>query len=223
MRIVAQLLVIIATAGLLIGCGDEPCAGQKSCAKIEVKAPSASAAPARVETKPAETKPAVPPPPPAKEPKAEETPAAEPAKEASKEKGKLIVVTNEANYEKDKDVINFIATRGVAIERISPADFDKYKSEKYILVLGGPGEGEGLGDIVKQLLSPDEVSFVSQMGNKELYLKTDKYSSGQQIIVIAGCDADATFRQFVNSKDKWWGYISSWFNIELSHDEVYGY
>jgi len=221
MRIVAQLLVIITLVGFLTGCGEKPCAGQKSCAKIEVKAPCASAAPARVETKPATD--AVPPPPTVEEPKAEETPAAEPAKEASKEKGKLIVVTNEANYEKDKDVINFIATRGVNIERVRPADFEKYKAEKYILVLGGPGEGEGLGDIVKQLLSADEVNFVSQMGNKELYLKTDKYSSGQQIIVIAGCDADATFRQFVNSKDKWWGYISSWFNIELSHDEVYGY
>ena len=211
MRTAMQLLVIITIAGLLTGCDEPQCAnkkqGDKPCAKIEVKAPCSKApAPAPVE-----------------EPKTETAPTAEPAKEAVKAKGKLIVVTNETNYEKDKDVINFIATRGVAVERIAPADFEKYKTEKYILVLGGPGEGEGLGDIVKQLLSPDEVNFVSQMGNKELYLKTDKYSSGQQIIVIAGCDADATFRQFVNSKDKWWGYISSWFNIELSHDEVYGY
>ncbi len=204
---VAQLLVIMAIVGLLISCGKKPYPSQKPCAKIEAKAscPAASV------------------PAPAEEPKAEQVSATGPSKETTKEKGKLIIVTNTINYELDKDVINFIATRGVAIERVSPADFEKYKTEKYILVLGGPGESEGLGDIVKQLLSADEVSFVNQMGNKELYLKTDKFSPGQQIIVIAGCDADATFRQFVNSKDKWWGYISSWFNIELSHDEVYGY
>ncbi len=205
---VTQLLVIIAIAGLLTGCGEKQCPSQKSCTKIEVKTPGLATAsvPAPVE-----------------EPKAEQVSATEPSKATTKEKGKLIIVTNIVNYELDKDVINFIATRGVPIERVSPADFEKYKTEKYILVLGGPGESEGLGDIVRQLLSADEVNFVNQMGNKELYLKTDKFSPGQQIIVIAGCDADATFRQFVNSKDKWWGYVSSWFNIELSHDEVYGY
>jgi len=209
-RTAIQALIIIAVAGLLISCSKKPDSGRKA-APAETR--SAQPPATQVKTTPA----------PVETPKTQEAPAAQPAKEAAKEKGKLIVVTNEANYEKDKDVINFIATRGVTIERIAPSDFEKYKAEKYILVLGGPNEGDGLGDIAKQLLSPDEVNFVSQMGNKGLYLKMDKYSSAQQIIVIAGCDADATFRQFVNSKDKWWGYISSWFNIELSHDEVYGY
>ena len=218
MRRMTQLLVIITIAGLLIGCAEKPCESRKPYAKKEVKAPCKKM-PAEAKPDEAPATDTVPPPPPAEEPKAEETPAAEPAKE----KGRLIVVTNKANYEMNKDVINFIATRGVTVERITPADFEKNKTEKYILVLGGPGEGEGLGDVVKQLLIADEVNFVSQMGNKELYLKTGKYVSGQQIIVIAGFDADATFRQFVNSKDKWWGYVSSWFSIELSHDEVYGY
>ncbi len=226
MRTVSQLLVLITLVVFLTGCGEKPdasqdsCAGQKACRVINVKAPCVPAASVPVEAKPVET---VPPPPAAEEPKVEKTPSAEPAKEASKEKGKLIIVTNAANYELDKDVINFIATRGVPIERVSPADFEKYKTEKYILVLGGPNDGDGLGGIVKELLSADEVNYVNQMGNRKLCLKTNKWSGDQYVLVIAGYDADATFRELVNGKDKWWGYISSWFNIELSHDEVYGY
>jgi len=217
MRIMTQLFAIIAIACLLIGCSEKPCEVKNSSVQIEVKKPCAKTevkttctkSPASGEAAPLSVA----------EPKTEEIPATKPAKE----KGKLIVVTDEANYQLNKDILSFISTRGVSVERMAPADFEKYKSEKYLLVLGGPSEGENLGNVVKQLLSPDEVAFVSQTGNKELYLKTDKYSSGQQIIVIAGYDSNATFRQFVNSKDKWWGYISSWFNIELSHDEVYGY
>jgi hypothetical protein len=210
MKTVKVLQVIIAglLLGLAAGCEKKTDLGQKATA-CETPAASAESKPAPVAPAPAV---------------AEKAPAAEAVKEKKEKKAdKLIVVTNETNYQLDKDILNFITTRGVPLERVVPADFEKYKGEKCILVLGGPNDAEGLGDAVKQLLSPQEVEFVSQMGNKELYLKTDKWSSGQYILVIAGCDADATYRQFVNSKDKWWGYISSWFNIELSHDEVYGY
>jgi len=195
-----QLLVIVTLVGFLIGCVGEQRPIQKPCAEIKVNS-SSPVAPVTTLIE---------------EPKAETMPAA-------KEKDKLIVITNEANYERSKDVVNFIATRGITIERIAPADFEKYKTEKYILILGGPNDDEGLGDVVKQVLTADEVSFVSQTGNKNLYLKLNKWSEKQNMLVIAGYDPDATFREFVNSKDKWWGYISSWFNIELSHDEVYGY
>jgi cellobiose-specific phosphotransferase system component IIB len=214
MRKVTQLLTVIAVVSLFAGCGEKPCTSGV-CRKIVVKAPCEAKAemPAAKETASA----------PVEEPKTEEISAAGSSKETAKEKGKLIVVTNEVNYELDKDVISFISTRGVPIERISPADFGKYKTEKYILVLGGPNDGDGLGAIVKEVLSADEVNYVNQMGNRKLYLKTNKWSDDQYILVIAGYDADATFRELVNGKDKWWGYISSWFNIELSHDEVYGY
>lgn len=211
-RTVTQLLVIIAMAGLLVGCRQSQCASKNPCVGISAEIKQA-------ETPVTDTVPPLPP----DEPKTAETPAAEPAKEAAKAKGKLIVVTNEANYEKDKDILNFISTRGVTIERITLADFEKYKTEKSILILGGPNDSDGLGDIVKQTLSPDEANFVSQTGNKNLYLKANKWGDGQNVLIVAGYDTDATFRELVNSKDKWWGYISSWFNIELSHDEVYGY
>jgi cellobiose-specific phosphotransferase system component IIB len=215
MKKVAQLLVVIVVAGLSTGCGEEPCTSGV-CRKIVVKKAPCQAKSEAPTAKPAASAPV-------EEPKAEQSTAKEPSKATANEKGKLIIVTNEVNYELDKDVINFIATRGVPIERVSPVDFGKYKGEKYILVLGGPNDDEGLGDIVKEVLSTDEVNYVNQMGNRKLYLKTNKWSGDQYVLVIAGYDADATFRELVNGKDKWWGYISSWFNIELSHDEVYGY
>jgi len=145
------------------------------------------------------------------------------ATEQIKEDSKLIVVSNKATYDLSEPVLKFIETRGVPVLRLTADKFDAYKSSKYIVLLGGPNASEGVGCFAKQLLSSEEQSEMTQMGNKKMYLKTNKWADEQYILVFAGFDDNAAYRVLVNSKDQWWCYISSWFNIELTHEEVYGY
>jgi len=130
---------------------------------------------------------------------------------------------NQANYELAKDVIKFIETRGVPILNITLSEFDTYKKSKHLLILGGPNETGRLGEIAREMLSKEERDWASQVGNKKMYLKMDKWREEQYILVFAGYDGNATYRALINNKDKWWVYISSWFDIELSHEEIYGY
>ncbi len=145
------------------------------------------------------------------------------APKAIQEDSKLIIIANQANYELAKDVIKFIETRGVPILNITPSEFDTYKKSKHLLILGGPNETGRLGEIAREMLSKEEQDWASQMGNKKMYLKMDKWREEQYILVFAGYDGNATYRALINNKDKWWAYISSWFDIELSHEEIYGY
>jgi len=138
----------------------------------------------------------------------------------------LIVIANRETYKLAEGVIQFMEGRGVPVLHVTASEFKEkpdYRKEKYIVILGGPNESNGIGSITKEVLSQEEQEWVSKVGNKKMYLKVDKWCKGQYILVFAGYDRDATYRALINSKDKWWGYISSWFDIELTHEELYGY
>jgi hypothetical protein len=143
--------------------------------------------------------------------------------EQIKEDSRLIMVSNDAVYALTDPIIKFIETRGVPVLRLSAAEFEKYKTSKYIALLGGPNTSDGVGNVAKQLLAPDEQGLMAQTGNKKMYLKTNKWADEQYILVFAGFDDAAVYRLMINTKEQWWAYISSWFNIELTHEEVYGY
>ena len=136
---------------------------------------------------------------------------------------KLVIVANQANYDLSKPVIEFIKTRGVEVLNVDASKCKKYKKAKYMVLLAGPNEDDGTGSMAKTLLDESESKWASQMGNKEMYLKTNKWADEQYILVFAGPDANASFRALVNNKNQWWSYLRKWFNIEPTHEEVYGY
>ncbi len=136
---------------------------------------------------------------------------------------KLIVIANQANYDLSKPVIDFIKTRGVDILNVDASKCRMYKKAKYMILLASPNDDDATGCMVKTLLDESESKWASQMGNKEMYLKTNKWADEQYILIFAGPDAKASFRVLVNNKNQWWSYLRKWFNIEPTHEEVYGY
>jgi len=154
------------------------------------------------------------------------------AQQSTPEQTRLIVVANEEAYKLAQGVINFIKGRGVSVLHVTASEFNEYKTnkekpnyrkEKYILILGGLNEPNGIGDVIKEVLTQEEVEWASKVGNKKMYLKTDKWSKGQYILVFAGYDRKAAYKALVNNKDDWWGYMRGWFDIEPTDEELYGY
>jgi len=152
--------------------------------------------------------------------------------QVKEEQPNLLVVADKETYKLAEGVIQFMEGRNVPILHVTASEFNEYKTnkekpdyrkEEYIVIVGSPNEPNGIGDIVKEVLTQEEQEWVSKVGNKKMYLKADKWSKGQYILVFAGYDRSASYRVLVNNKDKWWGYISSWFDIELTHEELYGY
>ena len=125
---------------------------------------------------------------------------------------RLVIVTNDANYELAQFWINFLKAESVPLIRIKASEMDKYKKEKYLAILGGPNETEGIGDIVNQLLTKEEVNFVSQPGNSKMYLKSDVWAEGQRVIIFAGATKADVERARRNSLEKWMESLNDWFN-----------
>jgi len=154
------------------------------------------------------------------------------AQQSTPEKPRLIVVASEEAYKLSQGVINFIKGRGVPVLHVTTSEFNEYKTnkekpdyrkEKYILILGGANESNGTGDLIKEVLTQEEVEWVSKTGNKKMYLKTDKWCKSQYILVFAGYDIKATYKALVDNKDDWWAYMRGWFDIEPTDEELYGY
>jgi hypothetical protein len=89
--------------------------------------------------------------------------------------------------------------------------------------MGSPGEAGGMGGIVKEALSPQETEWVSQQGNRKMYIKSKVWAEGQSVIVFAGWDQKAVESARKESQKSWWTQISSWFDIEVDSKTLLGY
>lgn len=128
----------------------------------------------------------------------------------------LIVVANDANYELAQPWVTFMKSEAVPFKRILPSDFDQYKKEKYIAILGGPGEMDNTGNVVKQLLTKEDLDFVTQAGNSRMYVKSNVWNPGQQIIIFAGSDKQASACARTNSRERWMTLFSNWYGLDLA-------
>jgi hypothetical protein len=70
--------------------------------------------------------------------------------------------------------------------------FERYKEEKFIVILGGPDAYDGVGEIVKDVLNVKEGDFLRKRGNRNMYVKHNLWTKGQVVIVIAGSGRNET-------------------------------
>jgi len=97
----------------------------------------------------------------------------------------LVVVASDPSFEVAKNWVNFLQKQSIIVKHVQPADFDKYKKNAHLVVLGVPGEPGGAGDVVKSLLTREELDWVVQQGNKKLYIKDNVFEKDQTIFLFA--------------------------------------
>jgi hypothetical protein len=141
----------------------------------------------------------------------------------NKQERKLVVVASASAYEAAKKWVNFLLGETVPVKHVLPSDFEAYKKEKYLVILGTPSELGGAGEIITSLLTKDERDWVTQQGNRRLYTKTDVWQKDQTIFVCAAYSQDAIASALRESRDTWWEEIMSWFDIEMEPAVIRGY
>jgi hypothetical protein len=142
---------------------------------------------------------------------------------AAQEKRQLIVVANDPSYELASAWVNFLNTESVPFTRIIPSDFEKYKKEKNIVILGGPTEPEGVGEIVKQALTKEEQDYVSEQGHFRMYIKYNVWAPEQNVMVFAGSDRQAASQARQVSRQKWIPIFNDWLGIDISETGIIAY
>ncbi|MFQ5800375.1 MAG: hypothetical protein ACE5HH_01480, partial [Candidatus Hydrothermarchaeales archaeon] len=76
-------------------------------------------------------------------------------------------------------------------------DFEQYKTQKFIVILGGPDAPEGVGDLINNeqfnlKLKADEIEFIRQAGNKRKIYRSNVWATGQSVWILAGANRELT-------------------------------
>ena len=96
----------------------------------------------------------------------------------------VVVLANAIDWELNQEALQSV----FSVTHVGADQFEQRTSSNNIIVLGGPRAYEGVGSIVRTLLSEDEEDGLSTDDAKEALLREDLYSGDQSIVVVAGND-----------------------------------
>ncbi len=106
--------------------------------------------------------------------------------------GKIIVLANLIDYALASDFFEYLRSSGYEAIHVLPENFDSYKTEKNIIILGGHKAPQGVGEIVGDLLSAEQKSELEKPGAVEMFTFEDIWAPGQRVIVLAGNTREET-------------------------------
>ncbi len=120
---------------------------------------------------------------------------------APSSKLKVVVVANSIDSALASDFFGFLKNKGKEVISANASDFGNYSNEKFIVILGGPDAPEGIGAIVRQVLSESEQNAIREKGSAKMYVKPNAFAQGQVVFVIAGSDRERTKKAHEENRD----------------------
>jgi len=126
----------------------------------------------------------------------------------------LFIVATESTRQGSHNWFGFLESEEVPFNLLLPEEFGDYKEEKFIVIMGSINESKDIREILNQILTEGEVKWLSRKGNGNLYLKSDIWTQGQKIAVVAGSDQSALEKVRKVNKEGWYEIIIEWFDLE---------
>ncbi|MEE8167889.1 MAG: hypothetical protein V3T58_03330 [Candidatus Hydrothermarchaeales archaeon] len=120
------------------------------------------------------------------------------SRETKAQKPKIVVLANSIDFPLAAELFGFLRNKGLEVIHTNVYDFEHYKNEKFVVILGGPDAPEEVGSIVQEVLSEAEQDSIRETGARKKYVKTNVWTQGQRVMVIAGSDRHET----KNSEDE---------------------
>lgn len=121
---------------------------------------------------------------------------------------KAVFLANSIDFDLSFNLFNFLRTRNIDIIHSTADEFTKYQYEKHIIILGGQNAPEGVGGIVRTVLTSQEQNQLISSPDQTLVAeKTDIWKMGQTVWVLAGYDRFLTQNVSEDSKDMILGKI----------------
>jgi hypothetical protein len=110
----------------------------------------------------------------------------------------VLIVANSIDMDLATDFQDNLKNSNFNPTFVSASEFtpSMQSDNRLIIVLGGPDAPEGIGEIVQGLLTDTEMNTIRQDGSQTMYTKTnpytDRFTSQQKVIVLAGSDRTNT-------------------------------
>lgn len=121
---------------------------------------------------------------------------------------KVFILSNAIDWSLQGESLKvFLESNKIDAQRIFPSNFDSYKNEAIIIILGGPDAYSGVGYIVTQILDSSSINYLRTEGAYNVFLERDIFTAKQLIVVMAGNDRDLTAKAVVENKNLILDYI----------------
>lgn len=65
----------------------------------------------------------------------------------------IVILSSSIDFGLARDFFRFLRGKGVELIYTAAPNFDKYRGENFIIILGGPDAYEGVGEIVREYLT----------------------------------------------------------------------
>jgi plastocyanin len=120
-------------------------------------------------------------------------------------KPKIVLLANDIDFGLAGDLFGFLENRGIETVRATADDFEQYKgSERFIVILGGPDAYDGVGNIVREIITPLEEDDIRKKGSLRMLVKIDPWGqlSGQRVTILAGSDRNHTKKAHQENRGK---------------------
>ncbi len=113
----------------------------------------------------------------------------------------IVVVSNSIDY--SPELIAYLQEYFDVI-LITAADFYQFQGYQYFIILGGPDASEGIGDVVTDILSPEELAYVRTPGVSDLFAHI---IGSKTYMILAGSDREGTHYAITTQKEKILGFM----------------
>jgi hypothetical protein len=132
---------------------------------------------------------------------------------------KLFIVANQKSLDLAKDFLASLNNESIPLSIVLD-QYEKVKKEKYIVVLGGAKGQAGVDELIKQILTPEELQAGNQPGGR-IFIKENAFAQGQVILVFTGPDEAAAAEARKKSRSTWWTLFTKWFDLETTLPMAY--
>jgi hypothetical protein len=127
----------------------------------------------------------------------------------------LIVVATPATFAKQADWAKFLESKNIPIKNVAPSNMAGFKDAPYVVLMGGLDEAGGIKPLAEKALSKSEFERMNQAGSSAMYVKSDVWGKGQEVIVFIGASDKGVETARKGNRSEWMDIIFGWFGIEV--------
>ena len=126
----------------------------------------------------------------------------------------LVVVATAATFANAAEWTTFLKSKSIPVKNVAPADLAGFKDAPYVVIMGGMDEAEGIKPLVEKAVTKKDFEWINKAGNSRMYVKSNVWSGGQEVIIFAGADGAGAEMARKRNRAEWWEFIREWFRID---------
>jgi hypothetical protein len=137
----------------------------------------------------------------------------------------LVIVATDEVFQEARGWVDFLRAKEIPLTHVTPQKFNEGSEAKYIVLMGGMDEPDGISDLVKNVLSKEELRSISLDENGKVFKKhiipedakgPQMWAAAKNYIIFTGHDRAAAVKARESGKVLWWEELSVWFDIDES-------